>query len=112
MEEEYVEHNYLFETDVLFDSKMNLVNWARKRANILNTYLIIIRYLSKRRFDHQPYVTLGCERSEGRKKKARLDNDDEDEEEEVPVKHRGPYGTNKGNSPFQLKGDKSAIGDK
>ncbi|KAI5681748.1 hypothetical protein M9H77_02976 [Catharanthus roseus] len=64
-----------------------------------------------RRFDCRPYVTLGCERREGRKEKVRLDDDDEDEEKEVPVRHRGPYGTKKRNCPFQLKGEKSAIED-
>ncbi|KAI5667611.1 hypothetical protein M9H77_17464 [Catharanthus roseus] len=44
--------------------------------------------MSKRRFDCRPYVTIGCERGEGRKKKVRLDDNGEDEEEEVPVKHR------------------------
>ncbi|KAI5671301.1 hypothetical protein M9H77_11665 [Catharanthus roseus] len=81
MEEEYVDHSYLFETDILFDSKIDLVNWTRKIAKT-------IWYISKRRFDRRPYVTLGCEREEGRKKKARLEDDDEDEEEEAPVKRR------------------------
>ncbi|KAI5672215.1 hypothetical protein M9H77_12579 [Catharanthus roseus] len=107
-----MEHSYLFETDILFDSKTNLVNWARKRAKD-NEY--ISYYYSvhvKKKIDRQPYVTLGCERKEGRKKKARLDDNDEDEEEEVQVKRRGLYGTKKCNCPFQLKGEKSVIGDK
>ncbi|KAI5667665.1 hypothetical protein M9H77_17518 [Catharanthus roseus] len=87
-EEEYMDHSYLYETDILFDSKLDLVNWARKRALTVNTYLITTRYLSKRRFDHRPYVTCGYERGERRKKKVRLDDDDEDEEEEVPIKRR------------------------
>ncbi|KAI5673147.1 hypothetical protein M9H77_13511 [Catharanthus roseus] len=96
-EEEYVEHNYLFETNILLDLKVDLVNWTRKRAKIVSTYFIITRYISKRRFERE-------------KKKARLD--DEDEEEEVSVKRRGSYRTEKCNCPFQLKGEKSAIGDK
>ncbi|KAI5656574.1 hypothetical protein M9H77_25367 [Catharanthus roseus] len=47
-----------------------------------------VQYMSKRIFDCRPYMTLGCEHGEGRKKKARLDgdvDDDEDEEEEVPA---------------------------
>ncbi|KAI5648789.1 hypothetical protein M9H77_34794 [Catharanthus roseus] len=109
MEEEYVDHSYLFETDILFDSKMDLVNWTRKRAKILNTYLIITRNLSKRRFNHRTYVILGCERREGRKKKVRLDEDKEDEEEDAPVKYRGSYEMKKCNCIFQLKGEKSYL---
>ncbi|KAI5678796.1 hypothetical protein M9H77_09746 [Catharanthus roseus] len=63
---------------------------ARKRAKTVNTYLIITQYLSKRTFDCQPHVTLGCEHGEGRKNKIRLDDEDEDEEEEVPVVEMTP----------------------
>ncbi|KAI5676480.1 hypothetical protein M9H77_07430 [Catharanthus roseus] len=69
------------EKEYIFDSKTDLVNWASKRAKTVNTYLIIIRYMSKRRFGS----------SSGKKKKANLDDDDEDEEEELPVKHKGPH---------------------
>ncbi|KAI5658140.1 hypothetical protein M9H77_26933 [Catharanthus roseus] len=86
-----------------------VLKWARKKALIVNTYLIITRYLSKRRFDRRPYVTLVCKRGERRKKKVRLDDDDEDEEEEVLVKRRGPHGMKKCNCPFQLKKEKSTT---
>lgn len=43
-----MEHNYLFETDKLFDTNDRLVEWARERATTVNTYLIITRYRSKR----------------------------------------------------------------
>ncbi|KAI5681743.1 hypothetical protein M9H77_02971 [Catharanthus roseus] len=101
-EEEYVDHIYLFETDVLFESETNLVKWARKRAKTVNTYLIITRYLSKRRFEHRP---------EGKKIRLDDDDDDQDEKEEVPVKHKGPYETKKCNCPFQLKEETSATED-
>ncbi|KAI5654005.1 hypothetical protein M9H77_31192 [Catharanthus roseus] len=70
----------------------------------------------KRRFDHPPYVTIGCECGEGRKKKARLDDNDkneeeEEEEEEVLVKYRGLYGMKKCNCIFQLRSEKSTIGE-
>ncbi|KAI5672037.1 hypothetical protein M9H77_12401 [Catharanthus roseus] len=42
--------------------------------------------MSKRRFDRRLYVNLGCERGEGRKKKASLDDDDEDKED-VPARN-------------------------
>ncbi|KAI5673281.1 hypothetical protein M9H77_13645 [Catharanthus roseus] len=57
-----------------------------------------------------PLLALGHGSSRGKKKKARLDDSDEDEEE-VQVKRRSPYGMKKCNCYFQLKGEKSTIGD-
>ncbi|KAI5664600.1 hypothetical protein M9H77_23923 [Catharanthus roseus] len=54
---------------------------------IVNTYLIVTRYLSSRTSNRRSYVTLDCERRGANKPrtKPKVDN----EEEEVQVKRRG-----------------------
>ncbi|KAI5680542.1 hypothetical protein M9H77_01769 [Catharanthus roseus] len=82
--EEYVDHGHLFATDRIFNSKPELVNWAKETAIKVNTYLIVTWYLKSRTSDRRPYVTLGCERGGANKpKKKPVVND---EEEEVQVK--------------------------
>ncbi|KAI5648580.1 hypothetical protein M9H77_34585 [Catharanthus roseus] len=56
----------------------------------VNTYLIVIRYLSSGTSDRRWYVTMGCER--GGVNKPRTKPGIDDEKEEVQVKRRGPYG--------------------
>ncbi|KAI5652683.1 hypothetical protein M9H77_29870 [Catharanthus roseus] len=41
--EEYVDHGHLFTTNRIFNSKVELVNWAKETAMKANTYLIINR---------------------------------------------------------------------
>ncbi|KAI5653688.1 hypothetical protein M9H77_30875 [Catharanthus roseus] len=60
--EEYIYHGQLLTTDRIFNSKVELVDWAKETAVKVNIYLIINRYLKSRRSDHRLYVTLACER--------------------------------------------------
>ncbi|KAI5650439.1 hypothetical protein M9H77_36444 [Catharanthus roseus] len=83
--EEYIDHGHLFTTDQIFNSKVELVDWAKETAMKVNTYFIITRYLKSRTSDRRPYVTLACKRGGAVKKKnTKLIVDDE--EEEVPIK--------------------------
>ncbi|KAI5676847.1 hypothetical protein M9H77_07797 [Catharanthus roseus] len=41
--EEYVDHRHSFATDQIFNSKVELVNWAKETAMKVNTYLIVTR---------------------------------------------------------------------
>ncbi|KAI5677585.1 hypothetical protein M9H77_08535 [Catharanthus roseus] len=82
--EEYVDHEHLFATDRIFNSKPE-----------------------SRTSDRRPYVTLGCECGGANKLKKKPVVDDE--EEEVQVKRRGPYGTKKCSCPFKLKGEQIAT---
>ncbi|KAI5678146.1 hypothetical protein M9H77_09096 [Catharanthus roseus] len=108
--EEYVDHGHLFATDRIFNSKPELVNWAKETAIKVNTYLIVTRYLRSRTSDRRPYIILGCKRGGANKPKKKPVVDDE--EEEVQVKRRGPYGTKKCGCPFKLKGGQMAISQK
>ncbi|KAI5654634.1 hypothetical protein M9H77_31821 [Catharanthus roseus] len=108
--EEYVDHRHLFTTDRIFNSKAELVNWAKETAMKVNTYLIVTRYLSSRTSDRQPYVTLCCKR--GGANKPRTNPVVDDEEEKVQVKRQGPYGTKKCGCSFKLKGEQMAIAQK
>ncbi|KAI5656968.1 hypothetical protein M9H77_25761 [Catharanthus roseus] len=47
--EEYVDHGQLFATDRIFNSKVELVNWAKETAIKVNTYL------SSRTSNRRPY---------------------------------------------------------
>ncbi|KAI5652280.1 hypothetical protein M9H77_29467 [Catharanthus roseus] len=105
--EEYVDHEHLFATDRIFNSKLELVNWAKETAIKVNMYLIFTRYLSSRTFDRRPYVTLNCERGGANKPRKKPVVDDE--EEEIQVKRQGPYGTKKCGCPFKLKGERMAM---
>ncbi|KAI5664523.1 hypothetical protein M9H77_23846 [Catharanthus roseus] len=105
--EEYVDHGHLFATDRIFNSKPELVNWAKETTIKVNTYLIVTRYLRSRTSNRRPYVTLGCERRGANKPKKKPVVDDE--EEEVQVKRRGPYGTKKCSCPFKLKGEQMTM---
>ncbi|KAI5675668.1 hypothetical protein M9H77_06618 [Catharanthus roseus] len=107
--EEYVDHRHLFATDRIFNSKLELVKWAKETAMKVNTYLIV--YLSSRTSDRRPYVTLGCERGGTNKLRKKSIVDDE-EEEEVQVKRQDPYGTKKCGCSFKLKGEQMAIAQK
>ncbi|KAI5668309.1 hypothetical protein M9H77_18162 [Catharanthus roseus] len=99
----YVDHGYLFTAYRIFNSKVELVDWAKETAMKANTYLIIIiGYLRSRTSDHRPYVTLTCERVGTIKSRTRPRIDDE--EEEVPIKRWDPYETKKCSCPFKLKG--------
>ncbi|KAI5678683.1 hypothetical protein M9H77_09633 [Catharanthus roseus] len=82
--EEYIDHGQLFTTDRIFNSKAELVDWAKETAMKANTYLIINRDLKSRTSDRRPYVRLACECGGALRKytKPRVD----DEEEEVPIK--------------------------
>ncbi|KAI5663125.1 hypothetical protein M9H77_22448 [Catharanthus roseus] len=104
--EEYVDHGHLFATDRIFNSKLELVNWAKEAAIKVNTYLIVTRYLRSRTSDRRPYITLGCERGGANKPKKKPVVDDE---EEVQVKRWGPYGTKKCGCPFILKGEQMVM---
>ncbi|KAI5667015.1 hypothetical protein M9H77_16868 [Catharanthus roseus] len=94
--EEYIDHGHLFATDRIFNSKSELVNWAKETAIKVNTTS-----------DRRPYVTLGCQRGGANKLKKKPVVDDE--EEEVQVKRRGPYGTKKCGYPFKLKGKQMVM---
>ncbi|KAI5680279.1 hypothetical protein M9H77_01506 [Catharanthus roseus] len=107
--EEYIDHGHVFTTDRIFNSKNELVDWAKQTAMKVNTYLIVNRYQKSRTFDRQPYVTLTCERRGTVRKKTKPIVDDE--EEEVPIKRRGPYGTEKCGCPFKLKGEQMATSE-
>ncbi|KAI5649859.1 hypothetical protein M9H77_35864 [Catharanthus roseus] len=105
--EEYLDHEHLFASDRIFNSKPELVNWAKETAIKVNKYLIVPQYLRSRTSDRRPYVTLGCEHGGANKPKKKPLVDDE--EEEVQVKRRGPYGTKKCGCPFKLKGEQMAM---
>ncbi|KAI5680212.1 hypothetical protein M9H77_01439 [Catharanthus roseus] len=83
--EEYVDHGHLFTTNRIFNSKVELVDWAKEMAMKANTYLIINRYQRSRTVNCRPYVTLACERGGAVKKTSKPVVDDE---EEVPIKGR------------------------
>ncbi|KAI5670789.1 hypothetical protein M9H77_11153 [Catharanthus roseus] len=105
--EEYVDHGHSFATDRIFNSKLELVNWAKETAIKVNTYLIVTRYLSSRTSDRRPYVTLGYEH--GGANKPRKKPVVNDKEEEVQVKRRVPYRTKTYGCPFKLKGEQIAM---
>ncbi|KAI5683935.1 hypothetical protein M9H77_05163 [Catharanthus roseus] len=75
----------------------------------VNTYLIFTWYLRSSTSDSQPYVTLGCERGGENKPRTKQRVNDE---EEVPMKRRGPYGTQKCGRPFKLKGEQMTTAQK
>ncbi|KAI5649441.1 hypothetical protein M9H77_35446 [Catharanthus roseus] len=106
-QEEYVDHGHLFAIDRIFNSKQELVNWAKETVITVNTYLIVTQCLMSRTSDRQPYVTLGCDR--GGTNKPRKKPVVDDEEEEVQVKRWGPYRTKKCGCPFKLKGEQMAM---
>ncbi|KAI5656832.1 hypothetical protein M9H77_25625 [Catharanthus roseus] len=58
----------IFTTDRIFNSNVELVNWAKETAMKVNTYLIITRYLRSRIFDCRLYVSLACEQLTMKKK--------------------------------------------
>ncbi|KAI5661764.1 hypothetical protein M9H77_21087 [Catharanthus roseus] len=66
--EEYVDHRHLFTTNRIFNSNVELVDWAKETAMKANTYLIINQYQRSRTADRRPYVTLACERGGAVKK--------------------------------------------
>ncbi|KAI5676071.1 hypothetical protein M9H77_07021 [Catharanthus roseus] len=78
--EGYVDHKHLFAIDRIFNSKLELVNWAKETAMKVSTYLIVTRYLSSSTFDRRPYVTLGCEHGGANKLRTKPEVDDEEEE--------------------------------
>ncbi|KAI5662295.1 hypothetical protein M9H77_21618 [Catharanthus roseus] len=88
--EEYIDHGKLFKIDQIFNSKVELVDWAKETAMKANTYLIINQHLKSRTSDRRPYITLAYERGDALRKntKPRVDN----EEEEVPTKKQGLTG--------------------
>ncbi|KAI5673532.1 hypothetical protein M9H77_13896 [Catharanthus roseus] len=105
--QEYVVHGHLFATDRIFNSKVELVNWAKETAMKVNMYLIVTRNLSSRISDRRPYVLLGCERGGANKPRTKPRVDDE--EEEVQVKRQGPYETKKCGCLFKLKGKQMSM---
>ncbi|KAI5649160.1 hypothetical protein M9H77_35165 [Catharanthus roseus] len=78
--EKYINHGHLFTIDRIFNSKDELVEWAKQTAMKTNTYLIINRYQKSRISDSQ-------------RLRKNMKPIDDDEEEEVPIKRRGLYGT-------------------
>ncbi|KAI5676425.1 hypothetical protein M9H77_07375 [Catharanthus roseus] len=80
--EECVDHGHLFTTDRIFNSKPNLVNWARNN-----------------------YESEHCGGANEPGTKPVVDN----EEEEVQIKRWGPYETKKCGYPFKLKGEQMAM---
>ncbi|KAI5671022.1 hypothetical protein M9H77_11386 [Catharanthus roseus] len=82
--EEYIDLGYLFITDRIFSSNVELGEWAKQTAINVNTYLILTRYQRSRALDRLPYVTLACERGGSVKKYKKLIVDNE--EEEIPKK--------------------------
>ncbi|KAI5653644.1 hypothetical protein M9H77_30831 [Catharanthus roseus] len=109
--EEYVDHGHLFTTDRIFNSEVELIDWAKETTMKANTYLIINWYLRARTSDHRLYVTLACKRGGAVKKNTKPIVDDE-EEEEVPIKRQGPYETKKCGCLFKLKGEQMATNEK
>ncbi|KAI5672003.1 hypothetical protein M9H77_12367 [Catharanthus roseus] len=93
--EEYLDHGHLFATDRIFNSKPELVNWAKETA------------IKSRTSDCRSYVTLGCERGGANKPRKKPVVDDE--EEEVQVKRSGPYGTKKCGCSFKVKGEQMTM---
>ncbi|KAI5678775.1 hypothetical protein M9H77_09725 [Catharanthus roseus] len=59
--EEYVDHGHIFTTNRIFNSKVELVDWAKETAMKANIYLIINRYQRSRTADSRPSVTLAYE---------------------------------------------------
>ncbi|KAI5664476.1 hypothetical protein M9H77_23799 [Catharanthus roseus] len=78
--EEYIDHGHLFTTDRIFNSKDELVNWAKQIVIKANTYLIVNRYQKSRTSNRRPYVTLACERGGSVRKKTKQIVDDVEEE--------------------------------
>ncbi|KAI5666805.1 hypothetical protein M9H77_16658 [Catharanthus roseus] len=107
---EYVDHGHLFTSDRIFNSNMELVDWAKETAMKANTYLIINRYLRLRTSERRLYVTLACERGRAVKKNMKpiVDN----EEGEVPIKRQRPYGTKKCSCSFKLNGEQLVTSEK
>ncbi|KAI5663337.1 hypothetical protein M9H77_22660 [Catharanthus roseus] len=73
-------HGNLFATDRIFNSKEELVNWAKETAMKVNTYLIVTRYLSSRTSNRRPYITLSCEHGGANKLRTKFVVDDKEEE--------------------------------
>ncbi|KAI5658513.1 hypothetical protein M9H77_27306 [Catharanthus roseus] len=92
--EEYMDHRHLFIIDQPFNSKIELVDWAKEMTMKVNTYLIVTRYLRSKPSKRRPYFTLACDRGEANKSRTKW-RVDEEEEEEVPIKGESPYGTKK-----------------
>ncbi|KAI5649431.1 hypothetical protein M9H77_35436 [Catharanthus roseus] len=112
--EEYVDRRHLISTDRIFNSKVELVDWAKETTMKVNIYLIIIRYLRLGTSYHRLYVILACECGGAIKSrtKPRVDDDEEEEEEEeVPIKRRGPYETKKHGCIFKLKGEQMVMSE-
>ncbi|KAI5671795.1 hypothetical protein M9H77_12159 [Catharanthus roseus] len=105
--EEYINLGHLFITDRIFNSKDELVEWAKQIAMNVKTYLIITRYQRARILQHRPYIMLACERGGSVKKYKKPLVDDK--EEEIPKKRCGPYGTKKCGCLFKLKGEQMAT---
>ncbi|KAI5672151.1 hypothetical protein M9H77_12515 [Catharanthus roseus] len=105
--EEYIDHGHLFTKNRIFNSKDELVDWAKQTAMKVNTYLIVNRYQKSRTSDRRPYVTLACKRGGSVRKKWKQIVTDV--EEEVPIKRQGPYRTKKCQCPFKLKGEQMAT---
>ncbi|KAI5668574.1 hypothetical protein M9H77_18427 [Catharanthus roseus] len=72
--EEYIDHGHLFTTDRIFNSKDELVDWAKQTAMKANTYFIINPYQKSRTSDRRPYVILACERRVTVRKKYETNN--------------------------------------
>ncbi|KAI5647923.1 hypothetical protein M9H77_33928 [Catharanthus roseus] len=106
-QEEYIDLGHLFTTDKIFNSKDELVDWAKQTAMKVKTYLIINRYQRSRTIDCRPYVTLACECGVAVKKYTKPVVDDE--EKEILIKRRGPYGNKKCGCSFKLKGEQMAT---
>ncbi|KAI5652677.1 hypothetical protein M9H77_29864 [Catharanthus roseus] len=107
--EEYIDHGHLFTIDRIFNSKDELVDWAKQSAMKANTYLIITRYQKSRTSYHRPHVTLACECGGVVRKNTKPIVDGK--KEEVPIKRRGPYGRKKCGCPFKLNGEQMATSE-
>ncbi|KAI5677264.1 hypothetical protein M9H77_08214 [Catharanthus roseus] len=106
--EEHIDHRHLFTTDRIFNSKDELVDWAKQTAIKANSYLIVNRYQKSRTSDHRSYVKLACEREGTVRKKTKSIVE---HEEEVPIKRRGLYETKKCGFPFKLKEEQMATSE-
>lgn len=90
-----MDHSYLFQTDWLFNLKVDLIKRVKKKKGkdseyIRHHYAIFV----KKGLSHRSYVYLSSDRGM-----------DDKEEEQVHVIWRGPYGAKKYNHLFHLKGE-------
>ncbi|KAI5668875.1 hypothetical protein M9H77_18728 [Catharanthus roseus] len=107
--EEYVDHGHLFTTDQIFNSKVELVDWAKETAMKANTYLIINQYLRSRTYDRRPYITLACKHGAAVKKtRSQLLTM---KKKKFPSKGRVLTRTKKCGCPFKLKGEHMATSE-